>query len=61
KNCRFTKTGNDGLDVSGSVISIDECDFVDNGDKAISIGEQSEAVLFSATITNAPIAVASKD
>lgn len=61
KGSRFANTGNDGLDVSGSVILIQDCFFDKNGDKAISIGEASDASILSATITNAPIAVAVKD
>ncbi len=61
KDSRFAHTGNDGLDVSGSVILVQDCFFDNNGDKAISIGEDSDASILSATITNAPIAVAVKD
>ena len=61
KRTHFADTGNDGLDVSGSVILIKDCFFESNGDKAISIGEASDVSILWAHIKTAPIAVAVKD
>jgi Right handed beta helix region len=61
KGCRFTNCGNDGLDISGSVVLVEDCYFDTMGDKGISVGEDSDATILSAYITNAPIAIAVKD
>ena len=61
KDCSFINCGNDGIDVSGSILQIERV-FMDGiGDKGISIGENSQASLNHIEIKNAEIAVASKD
>ena len=60
-NCRFIRTGNDGLDLSGSVGIMANISTLDCGDKGISIGEESDISLLSAEIDGSPIALAAKD
>jgi len=60
-NSHFYQTGNDGIDLSGSVIRIENVNIENAGDKGISVGEQTDATIFSAKITGAPIAIAAKD
>ncbi len=60
-NCIFKNTKNDGVDVSGSEVLIEQTSFTNCGDKAISVGEESDAYLKDVTIENAIIGVASKD
>ncbi len=57
----FINTGNDGLDVSGSELTVFNCQFQGCGDKAISVGEASKMNVLSATISGAVIGLASKD
>ena len=61
RNSFFYHTGNDGLDFSGSIINVYDCRFENNGDKGISVGEESDVAVFRTSISGAPIAVASKD
>jgi len=57
----FFDCGNDGLDLSGSVVEIRDI-FIDKaGDKGISVGENSKASASGIKIKNADIAIASKD
>jgi len=58
---RFTAIGNDAIDFSGSVITLDNCIIDKTGDKGISVGEQSTVNVKSASISNSPIGVAAKD
>ncbi|MCP3931957.1 MAG: hypothetical protein GY705_23020 [Bacteroidetes bacterium] len=60
-NCRFTNAGNDGGDFSGSVVNLKNCFFQNCGDKGVSVGEESDVTILSATIREAPIALACKD
>jgi hypothetical protein len=60
-NSFFIRTGNDGLDCSGSIVNVSNCTFENNGDKGISVGEQSDLTVFDCRIKGAPIALASKD
>lgn len=60
-NSHFKNTTNDGIDCSGSIININQCYLEQNGDKGISVGEESDVTLFNTSITGAPIGVASKD
>ena len=53
--------GNDGLDFSGSIVHIEDCWVQDCRDKGISVGEESDLTIFSTTIKNANVAIASKD
>jgi hypothetical protein len=57
----FQNTGNDCIDFSGSIVQIENCSFDNPGDKGISIGEESSAVISNVTITGANIGIASKD
>ena len=61
ENSRFINTTNDGLDFSGSYITIINCDMNNCGDKGISVGENSNVTVQSASVKNAIIGVASKD
>ncbi|HMQ47195.1 MAG TPA: CotH kinase family protein [Saprospiraceae bacterium] len=57
----FVNTGNDGMDFSGSIANIKDCYLEGNGDKGISVGEESDVSVFNTSITGAPIALAGKD
>ncbi|NQT22280.1 MAG: CotH kinase family protein [Candidatus Omnitrophica bacterium] len=60
-NCSFLQCGNDGIDISGSAVQIENVFIVGAGDKGISVGELSNASIDQAKIENSNIAVASKD
>tara|TARA_Y100001978_G_C23605727_1_gene391049 strand:- start:701 stop:913 length:213 start_codon:yes stop_codon:yes gene_type:complete len=55
------KPGNDGLDISGSKVSLTNMNVEAAGDKAISIGEASELNLLDSRVKDSFIALASKD
>jgi hypothetical protein len=57
----FMNCGNDCLDTSGSNIEGNNINVVNVGDKGISIGEKSKAVLTNVNVRNAFIGIASKD
>lgn len=58
---RFKNSGNDALDFSGSVITIENV-FIDKaGDKGVSVGEQSRVTIKGIVIKNSNVAIASKD
>ena len=61
KNSQFINTANDGVDLSGSFIQIENCLMDNCQDKGISVGEETVAYVHSATIKNSNIGVASKD
>lgn len=61
ENSRFTKTGNDAMDFSGSEIGVRNCIIEASGDKGISAGEQARIHVYSTTINGAVIGIASKD
>ncbi len=61
EDSRFEDTGNDGVDVSGSNMSLAELYFEDIGDKAVSIGEKSEVLIEGINVAGATTGVASKD
>ena len=61
KNSVFSNTGNDGMDFSGSQITIGGTRIDNAGDKGISVGEDSSVKVWNAHITNSNIGVASKD
>jgi hypothetical protein len=42
--CRFKNIGNDGLDLMTSTAKINDCVFINTGDKGISVGENSSDV-----------------
>ena len=60
-NSRFERTGNDGLDISGTKLKINNLHFENIGDKAISVGERSELSGQSIRIDRANTGVVSKD
>ena len=61
KNSVFLNTGNDGLDFSGSTINVNGCDLIGVGDKGISSGEASTITVDNCYISNASMALVSKD
>lgn len=61
KNSNFESCGNDGADFSGSLIILNDVQFYDIGDKAISFGENSQAAVEKIMIDGSYIGVASKD
>lgn len=60
-NSAFFNTGNDCIDFSGSEITISKCEIKNAGDKGISGGEGSHLIVENCSITEATIAIASKD
>ena len=60
-NTSFENIGNDALDISGSIIDFQKNYINIVGDKALSIGENSELTGNNISINNATIAIASKD
>ena len=60
-NTSFEKLGNDGVDVSGSNISLVNVAVTGAGDKAISIGENSKANIKKLKITDSEIGINTKD
>ncbi len=59
--CSFHDIGGDGLDVSGSQVTVKEAYFVNIGDKAISVGEESQVTIESITIRQVRMGIVSKD
>lgn len=57
----FYRTGNDGLDYSGSVVTVKNVRLVEIGDKGISAGEQATLIVRDVEIDGAEIGIASKD
>lgn len=60
-DCRFLRSGEDAIDVSGSQLTITGCHFEAIGDKALSIGEDSGVSAHSCHVVSASIAAAAKD
>ena len=60
-NCRFVDLGNDGMDFSGSVINVRDCEVENAGDKGLSVGEESDVIVGTLKINGAVTGVASKD
>lgn len=60
-NSYFFKTGNDGLDFSGSQINVENVTLNEIGDKGISAGEEATLTISDVKISNAQIGIASKD
>ena len=60
-NAFFENCGNDGIDVSGSLLEIQNVEVVNSGDKAISIGEGSTLKGSQIRISGGEIGVVSKD
>ena len=61
QNVQFQNVGNDGIDVSGSRITLNEISMRGVGDKGLSVGEKSTVNGDNFYIYDAEIAVASKD
>ncbi len=61
ENCTFLNCGNDGIDVSGSYIEVNNIMISNASDKAISIGEGSKLVGGQVKIAGGEIGVVSKD
>ena len=61
KYVSFINCGNDGLDVSGSVVTLNQVAIKKAGDKGISIGEMSVATIEEIGIKEAYVGIASKD
>ncbi|MGV8025663.1 MAG: CotH kinase family protein [Anaerolineaceae bacterium] len=61
KNCSFHDIEGDGVDVSGSTISISDSTFTNITDKAVSVGEDSDVEITTTVIDSVGIGVASKD
>lgn len=57
----FSETGNDAIDVSGSLVEIVDCSIKNAGDKGISGGEQSTVNVKSTQVDFSEIGVVSKD
>jgi len=57
----FKNTGNDCIDLSGSIIDIKGCTITNSGDKGISGGENSLVKVDDTKINKAKTAIASKD
>jgi hypothetical protein len=61
ERCVFQDGGADGLDVSGSDVTVRDCRFLRLGDKALSIGERSRARIEGGEAVDVALGVASKD
>jgi hypothetical protein len=61
ENCTFLNCGNDGVDVSGSTIEVNNIVVSNASDKAISIGEGSKLIGGQVKIVGGEIGVVSKD
>lgn len=57
----FNDIANDGIDFSGSLVDVSDCEFNGIGDKAVSGGEQSTLTVTGMTVNKAEIGIASKD
>lgn len=60
-NSLFVNSGNDAIDVSGSVVQVVDTRIEDTGDKGLSGGENSVLIVQNVDLVRAAIAVASKD
>lgn len=60
-DCYFKNIGNDGIDVSGSVLTLDRILIRRAGDKGISAGEDSDITANAVIVEGSEIAVAAKD
>jgi hypothetical protein len=57
----FVRCGNDGIDISGSTVTVENVSVDGAGDKAVSAGESSRMTMSEIRISKANIGVASKD
>ncbi len=60
-NSHFTNIGNDGVDISGTTLELNDSFFTAIGDKAISVGEKSQLISDNLLIKQTSTGVASKD
>jgi hypothetical protein len=60
-NGRISNSGNDGVDLMSSDVLIQNVKIDNSGDKGISVGEKSNAFVYSSLIQNNKIGVESKD
>lgn len=60
-NCIFRKIGNDGLDVSGSVVKVQGINVYGCGDKGVSVGERSVLTGQKVHVERCQVGIASKD
>ncbi|MHC5065448.1 MAG: CotH kinase family protein [Planctomycetota bacterium] len=61
RDCTFSDSGGDAIDLSGSRLEIEGCSFQDIGDKALSVGEDSRVEARRCRIEGAAIGLAAKD
>ena len=61
KNCKIINSGHDGIDISGSHITIENTQFLNIEDKALSAGEKSLMNIDSISINGASLAIVAKD
>jgi len=61
RDCTFHDIGGDGIDISGSRVTVETASFSRIGDKALSVGEQSEMEAATIRISDARFGVVSKD
>ena len=61
RNCKIINSGNDGVDISGSQITIENTEFINIEDKALSAGENSSMEVDSISIDGASLAIVAKD
>jgi len=60
-NVSVMRCGNDAIDISGTILKIDNVFFDTIGDKGLSAGENSQIIANNVNISNSEIAVCSKD
>ena len=60
-NSEFVASGNDGVDVSGTVLNLENIIMTDIGDKAVSVGEKSTLIADGIAINGAVLGLVSKD
>jgi len=58
---KFSNTGNDGVDFSGSTIELRDVEILSAGDKGMSVGEASSVNAQNITVRQSKVGVASKD
>jgi len=61
RNSTFNRIGNDGIDVSGSIIEVKEVTILEASDKGLSAGENSQMIAENILIQGSEVAVACKD
>ncbi|MCB0847809.1 MAG: hypothetical protein KDE26_31365, partial [Bacteroidetes bacterium] len=60
-NTRFIKPGNDGMDFSGSIVTVKDSEVDQAGDKGISIGEEATVNIWSLKVSNSNSGLVAKD